>query len=1080
VPLNPATSELSPAPTTQHSTESHSLVNEYLQGSPKEASLTRLTKNAAVSHQDQSQVKAQQPHTYVELGVDKVASIFVADKDKRASIDHYASQFLTSAALFSQGKVGIAGTLVLYGLATASPENSLTQQATDFALGAVKGLGTRAIFSGANHLPTAPLKGVVTGIGARTLDAVVSRDTFTDPSKTLARLQNETFNRQAMLTDAVTWSLGEGLFHGANRLSGNNLSKSALAHSMTMGASFGAVNGTSNEIAREQAAAEDFNLGKVIKSGLIEATISGAAAAAGSRIGARDAAALDNKPGSGPESQPESKPRSRPENNPTGASDYVNKQGGEPTVAAYTNKGHQGPQIGIADLGSSEKPVTVSVADKGEPSKLAAIIDVASLRQTTINQIPTDLFEGKPIDHTSEQSPAGQSSGRLGAKVLDLSTAKLEPPTDDRLTLPAKLGLAPEQNPQTREFVISSGKDLLLNFRERRSSEALVQVREVITGLNGKKELGPQQNLFVQHFEKGESNLRAAAKSADIVVTSHPELLSEADRQKHAFPDGEGKVWLAMSGRGANLKLVAGDVQVSEWKKQGFTEPLRLDNGNVTLSVMAPLMIGEVINPGSESNKAAWTEFDRQLAEAKKLGIDAVSTDVWWGLIEPKKGEFDWSYYEKLSDHITRAGLKWVPILSFHRCGGNVGDDVSVPLPSWVWADVASRASGGDAEAIKYKSEQGHTSTEYLSLWADNAAMERYVSVMTEFQNHFAAKAKDIGEVNVSLGPAGEMRYPSYNSHDNNTGYPTRGALQAYSPLAIDSFRQFVTKKYGNFDGIGKAWGIKDLDQNHVLPPSDPQGFFDRGDHFNMQYGRDFFDWYNQSLVDHGRRMMTAATSIFGQKESPFYGIDLGAKVPGVHWRVGEQQGNNVVLSDRQAELSAGLIATSRGDWDSDAAGRGYRPIFSMFKDVQPANGQGNRIVPVFTCLEMPDGDGGPAIKAMPHSLASWAGQEAERQGLWLKGENALNGNLYNDNSWTLMRSFLNFPGQHGYYHGLTFLRMGDVVNNNVARNRITEFNTARWRTTGNAIVDNITRSVANIRNMIRSAVRPAAKDNAA
>lgn len=1069
MPLNPAIGELSTAPTTQHSTESHSLVSEYLQGS-KDASLTRLTKNAAVGHQDQSQSKTQGPHTYVELGVDKVASIFVADKDKRANIDHYASQFLTSAALFSKGKVGIAGTVVLYGLATASPENSLTQQATDFALGAVKGLGTRAIFSGANHLPTAPLKGVVTGIGARTLDAVVSRDTFTNPSKTLERLQNETFNRQAMLTDAVTWSLGEGLFHGANRLSGNSLSKSALAHSMTMGASFGAVNGTSNEIARERAAAEDFNLGKVIKSGLIEATITGAAAAAGSRVGPREAVVGVNKPGT-PESKSESKSGSQPENNPTSADSPSGNRPSGPTIAAYTGKGqHQGPQIGIADLGTGEKPVTVSVADNGEPSKLAAIIDVASLRQTTINQIPTELFEGKPIERTSDHP---------GAKELDLSTGKLEPPIDDRLTLPAKLGLTPQQAP-TREFVISSGKDLLLDFRERRSSEALVQVREVITGLNGKKELGPQQSLFVQNFEKGESNLRAAAQSADIVVTSHPELLSEADRQKHAFPDGEGKVWLAMSGRGANLKLVAGDVQVSEWKKQGFTEPLRLDNGNVTLSVMAPLMVGEVVNPGSESNKAAWGEFDRQLSEAKKLGIDAVSTDVWWGLIEPRKGEFDWSYYEKLSDHITQAGLKWVPILSFHRCGGNVGDDVSVPLPSWVWADVASRASGGDAEAIKYKSEQGHTSTEYLSLWADDAAMERYVSVMTEFQNHFAAKAKDIGEVNVSLGPAGEMRYPSYNSHDNNTGYPTRGALQAYSPLAIDSFRQFVTQKYGNFDGIGKAWGIKDLDQNHVLPPSDPQGFFDRGDHFNMQYGRDFFDWYNQSLVDHGRRMMTVATSIFGQKESPFYGIDLGAKVPGVHWRVGEKQGNNVVLSDRQAELSAGLITTSRGDWDSDATGRGYRPIFSMFKDVQPANGQGNRIVPVFTCLEMPDGDGGPAIKAMPNSLATWAGQEAERQGLWLKGENALNGNLYNDYSWTLMRSFLNFPGQHGYYHGLTFLRMADVVNNNVARNRITEFNTARWRTTGNTIVDTVTRSVANIRNMIRSAVRPAAKDNAA
>lgn len=78
MPLNPAIGELSTAPTTQHSTESHSLVSEYLQGS-KDASLTRLTKNAAVGHQDQSQSKTQGPHTYVELGVDKVASIFVAE-----------------------------------------------------------------------------------------------------------------------------------------------------------------------------------------------------------------------------------------------------------------------------------------------------------------------------------------------------------------------------------------------------------------------------------------------------------------------------------------------------------------------------------------------------------------------------------------------------------------------------------------------------------------------------------------------------------------------------------------------------------------------------------------------------------------------------------------------------------------------------------------------------------------------------------------------------------------------------------------------------------------------------------------
>ncbi len=486
-------------------------------------------------------------------------------------------------------------------------------------------------------------------------------------------------------------------------------------------------------------------------------------------------------------------------------------------------------------------------------------------------------------------------------------------------------------------------------------------------------------------------------------------------------------------------------MQLNQWRKEGFVDPIRLDNGNVSLSVMAPLLVGDPKNINGDASKGAWTELDRQLAEAKKLGIDAVSTDVWWGLIEPKKGEFDWSYYEKLSDHIKQAGLKWVPILSFHQCGGNVGDDANVPLPPWIWADVASRASNGNVDAVKYKSEQGHTSPEYVSLFADKHVMDNYASVMKEFQSHFSSKAADIGEVNVSLGPAGELRYPSYNAHDNNTGYPTRGALQSYSDLAIASFREFVDKKYGGHDAVGKAWGIENLDDSHILPPGDAGAFFGRGDHFNTQYGRDFIDWYNQSLIDHGQKMLSTAVNVFGQKDSAFYGIDLGAKVPGVHWRVGTRQGDNVILGDRQAEVDAGLIATSRGDWDKDADGRGYRPILAMFKSLQPTTpGVGNRIVPGFTCLEMSDGDGGPSIQALPHSLATWFGQEAERQGLWLKGENALNGNLYNGNSWDSMRGFLTLPNQHGLYHGLTFLRMADIVNNDTARDRVSQINSAR------------------------------------
>jgi hypothetical protein len=114
---------------------------------------------------------------------------------------------------------------------------------------------------------------------------------------------------------------------------------------------------------------------------------------------------------------------------------------------------------------------------------------------------------------------------------------------------------------------------------------------------------------------------------------------------------------------------------------------------------------------------------------------------------------------------------------------------------------------------------------------------------------------------------------------------------------------------------------------------------------------------------------MSTATDVFGQRTSPFYGIDLGAKIPGVHWRVGEWQGGNVILGDRMAELNAGLISTSRGDWDNNSDGRGYRPMLSMFSSLQPAiPGTGSRVVPFFTAVEMPDGVDGLGKKTMPNT----------------------------------------------------------------------------------------------------------------
>jgi beta-amylase len=293
---------------------------------------------------------------------------------------------------------------------------------------------------------------------------------------------------------------------------------------------------------------------------------------------------------------------------------------------------------------------------------------------------------------------------------------------------------------------------------------------------------------------------------------------------------------------------------------------------------------------------------------------------------------------------------------------------------------------------------------------------------MTAFQRHFAPQAAQIAEINISLGPSGELRYPSYGAHDVGSGYPTRGALQAYSTLARASFRAFLTAKYG---GVAA-----DQASELMAPPADPAGFFARREQIETQRGRDFFDWYADSLLAHGRRVMTKAQQIFGAPGAPLRGVDLGAKIPGIHWRLGHYAGGKLVLDDRLAELAAGLIRTSGHDWGSDATGHGYGPLLRMFAAL-PRRGSGLTVH--FTCLEMADGQDKPAAQSLPQSLVRWVGAEAVRQGLRVKGENALGWNIPNKDSWERMRAALSLPGQTGWYQGLTLLRMSDIVASPVA-----------------------------------------------
>lgn len=427
-----------------------------------------------------------------------------------------------------------------------------------------------------------------------------------------------------------------------------------------------------------------------------------------------------------------------------------------------------------------------------------------------------------------------------------------------------------------------------------------------------------------------------------------------------------------------------------------FLVPLAWSQPLERPAAMAPLIVSD------------WAEFKAQIARAKAIGITAISTDVWWGTVEGVADQqFDWSYYDKVSDAILGAGLKWVPILSFHQCGGNVGDACDIPIPAWLW----SRLGGPDPSRLKYRSEAGNESSEVIALWADELARDQYLEFIAAFRDHFRGLADRIAEINLSAGPSGELRYPSYNSHDRFR-YPGRGYLQAYSESAKDDFRRFVRDKYATLERVEQAWNIRLADWTEIRPPSDADGFFGRRHHLDIQYGRDFTEWYNGALVKHGRFMIGLAREALGDA---FQGVPIGIKIPGVHWLM------NSPVMPRAAEVTAGLIPTNI-DVDADRTAHGYAPIIDM---VRQASASDHPLILHFTCLEM-DNEAGAPNYSLAKDLVFWVAQGAQRAGATIMGENALSAGVSSDRGWDNIDNAIRWSG----YSGLTALRIGDLAVN--------------------------------------------------
>lgn len=346
------------------------------------------------------------------------------------------------------------------------------------------------------------------------------------------------------------------------------------------------------------------------------------------------------------------------------------------------------------------------------------------------------------------------------------------------------------------------------------------------------------------------------------------------------------------------------------------------------------------------------------LRALRSVGVDGVMVDVWWGIVEeagPKV--YNWSAYKALVRMVASVGMRLQVVMSFHACGCNVGDSCVITLPPWV-LDVAETNPD-----ILYTDRHGNRNTEYLSLGVDNldlfcgrTPLEMYADMMHSFRENFHEYlGLVITEVEISLGPAGELRYPSYPKEFWR--FPGIGEFQCYDKYMLARLKS-AAERAGH-----PEWGYSGPhDSGDFNKWPEDTGFF-KSNHgsWNTPYGQFFLGWYSDMLIEHGDQVLGTAAKVLGGS-----GTVLAAKLPGIHWWYNSRS--------HAAELTAGIYNTRERD--------GYEPVMEMLSK--------HGALLNFTCAEMRNNEQPAEALCGPEGLLLQVRQAAFKKHVAVAAENAL------------------------------------------------------------------------------------------
>ncbi|BDA47842.1 beta-amylase 1, chloroplastic [Coccomyxa sp. Obi] len=462
-----------------------------------------------------------------------------------------------------------------------------------------------------------------------------------------------------------------------------------------------------------------------------------------------------------------------------------------------------------------------------------------------------------------------------------------------------------------------------------------------------------------------------------------------------------------------------------ELQQTSRPEPEPIPSTSLPVYVMLPLDTVWLLERDGKSIPVIKREkaLEVGLQTLRQAGVEGVMVDVWWGIVENAgPGKYDFSAYKRLFHKVAESGLKVQAVMSFHAAGGNVGDTCKISLPKWV------QAVGQENPDIYYTDRSGTRNRECLSLGCDNEPLfhgrtpvELYKGFIEAFADNFDYLFGDvITEITVGLGPAGELRYPSYPEGDGRWRFPGVGEFQCFDRYMMASLRR-AAEAAGH-----PEWGYDGPhDCGNYNSAAWETGFFaSQGGSWDTEYGHFFLGWYSRLLLEHADRVLKAAAVSLNKRGRPrkaravrentdghmVYEFDaachLGVKLAGVHWWFKSRA--------HAAELTAGYYNTRERD--------GYADLMAVLKR--------NNTRLSFTCVEMRDCEHPPEGRCSPQGLLQQVIEAATAAGVPLSGENALQ--RYDHYAFDrIAESAFGLNARAGRLEQLTFLRMGDLMFDN-------------------------------------------------